>query len=125
MTVAAVQGQVISVHCLVNKDETNSNEFAIDLFLFTFNIEGIILCVLCLNSIFGYCADVYENSRECIKMLNHLKPLRRSKLLKRMVWSMPRIRINFGKTNFVDRLSPVVYQQYTNDKIIEMLMLRK
>lgn len=38
---------------------------------------------------------------------------------------MPNVKINLGKTNFIDKLSPVVYQQFTIEKIIDVLLLQK
>lgn len=125
MVGAAVQGQVINFVGLISKDRSRSDGVAISLFLLMFNFQGMTLCVLCLNSIFRYCADVYENSRECVDKLNHSETLRMSKLLQRIIWSMPYVKVQFAKTNFIQRLSPVMYQQFTNEKIIDFLLLQQ
>lgn len=60
---------------IIHKNESSLDGVAIHIFLFVFNFLGMVLCGLCLNSIFGYCGDVYEKSRGCIEKLNHSETL--------------------------------------------------
>lgn len=123
MIAVAIAGQIVSVVCLLSGK--SSEDVAADFFLRAFFVEGLIMDVLCINFIFGYCADVYMQSGNCINKLSHLDSIRRSKLLIRFVWSMPKVKITFGQTNFMDRLTPVVFQDCTNNKIVETLLLRQ
>ncbi len=121
MIVVAIAGEIISsvsLLCKIYKENA-----ATVFFLRAFYAEGMVLDILCINLIFGYCADVYMQSDKCVKMLNHSVIIRKSIILKRAVWSMPKIKITFGLTNFMNRLTPVVFQDYTNEKIVEHLLL--
>lgn len=131
MMATAVMGQVVSAVALIAKRNSaggsgsDIEQKAIALFLLAYYTQGMTLCVICLIVIFGSCADVYELSNKYISYLRRSETMRKSKMLRRIVRSLPTVRVTFGRTNFVDQLSPVVYQQFTNEKIIDTLLLQK
>lgn len=89
------------------------------------NIEGLILCVSCINFIFGFCAGVHCTSSKCLKAFKNSEKFQKNKLLKQLVRSMPPVKVKCGSDNFMEKITPVVYQQFSNEKIMESLLLRR
>lgn len=98
---------------------------AIGYFLKVSYFEGVVLCVCCINFILGFCGAVHYTSTKFLKVLKSLENLHRNKLLRRLVQSMPPVMVKCGADNFVEKITPVVYQQFSNEKIVESLLLRE
>lgn len=84
--------------------------------------------IFTMNLLYGVCADVHQTSkmvqntlrRHCVipkdrkeYRLNQYQKLRRA---------LPVVRINFGSTgNFIEKLTPVVYQEFAVKRLIDAL----
>lgn len=91
--------------------------------------------ILALNLVFGFCANVYQLSIKYLKRLrmnakvkvdgkgNRL--LYEARKHRRMLRSMPPIKISFGAMNFIDKLTPVIFQQFATARLIDSVLLTK
>ncbi len=122
LIVKTIVGQIVSVVGMLS--ETIKKKAITNIFLRAFYSKGVVLDILCINFKFGYCAEVCMKSLCCINKFNHSGIIRRSNYKVKVVRSMPKIKITFGRTNFTDLCTPVVIQEYTSEKILETLLLR-
>lgn len=137
LLITTVSGQVINILGLLSDGKGLGNmgddgdgkyheliAMATGYFLKVSYLEGVVLCVSCINFIFGFCGGVHDTSRKCLDGLMHLESLRKNKLLRRMVMSMPIVKVKCGSNNCLEKITPVVYQEFANEKIVDTLLLR-
>lgn len=86
---------------------------------------------IAINLVFGFCANVHELSKKCLKRIQKPKDVVKSKpsltdkCLKKEVESLLKIKANFGDMNFIDKVTPVRFQEYAIARIIEFVLLSK
>lgn len=87
--------------------------------------------VLVLNNglasmgLYVFVGDVHETSKKCLRKLKQGYFLTKVKKYKRMIRSLPIVKINFGSTNYVEKLTPVVFEHFTLLRIIDTLLVSK
>lgn len=100
-----------------------------------------ILNVICfLNGmvgvffIFGFCSRVYKTSTKCLKRMRYVEGFfgggrrRRYSEMKRdqkLIKSCRILKANFGGNNFVDRLTPVKFQNFATLRLVNYLLVSK
>ncbi len=99
---------------------TLTNAMAAVFFILFINLMVI------LNFLFGFCALVHKGSCRCDKWIHGNECMAsNSKAHRRQMKSLPVIKISFGITNnFVEALTPVLYQQYICQRFVDMLLLK-
>lgn len=82
------------------------------------------VCFFVIIFVFGILADVYNVSAAVQEMIDGNPGLKRSKWLKRWVKSCPILKIYFGGTNYLDRLTPLNFQDLVIDQTVSLLLLK-
>ncbi len=75
--------------------------------------------------VFGILADVHNVSVEVHKKINGRSDLKRNKWFKRWIISCPPMKIYFGGSNFMDRLTPLNIQSFANSQTANLMLLHK
>ncbi len=79
--------------------------------------------IFLVNFVFGILADVYNFSNGIQKQLNERYDLKRTKWFKRWIKSCPVLKIYFGGSNYVDRLTPLNIQDFTINQTVSLMLL--
>lgn len=96
-------------------------EYWVDGFHFLIWVNTMVV----INFTFGYCAQLHDSSK------NVLNDLRRNSYIKALivnlktVRSFPKVSVKFGGTNFIDKMTPVVFQMFLVARLIDMLLVKR
>lgn len=102
------------------------------IFITCFNATCALNGMFGLFFLFGFCANVYSTSEECLKNLRGrvdtliiggcFREVRRHR---RLLRSMPVLKVEFGAANYIDTLTPVIFQNFTTLRLIDWLLVAK
>lgn len=125
ISVHAVLMQIIGGYCLVRVLGGNENVFSRLLFIFMIE-NGFVVTTL----VYGFCGEVHDASNKGMKRIKkyaHVdgRSSRKMKMFRRVASSMPVLKINFGSGNFVEKSTPIVFQQFTIERLVDLLLLSK
>ena len=89
-------------------------------------ITGIFVILL----VFGFCGDVHDTSKKSLKKIGKNigmmgLSLSQAKRNTRMIKSLRVVKISFGGVNFIEKLTPVIFQHFTTARLIDCLLLSK
>ncbi len=94
----------------------------------------ILYNLLCLSSevcivfmtIFGFgiLANVHKASMDVQRKINRKSDLKRNKWFKRWLKSSPVLKIYFGGSNFLDRLTPLNLQNFAISQTVNLMLLQ-
>lgn len=127
----AILGQVISFFGLLTNENVSDSlhpvpdikQMIATYFLKMCFVEGLVLTITCINCMYGFCGNVNFTSEKCLRWLQHEPKVQKSVYLKILVRSLPPLKVKFGSVNYISKLTPVVFQQFTNERIIETLLI--
>lgn len=93
-------------------------------------VDGFHLIILMNTSIvinftFGYCSQMNEASRKFLAKLKSSVRINKNSSSKRMIKSCAEVRVVFGENNYIEKLTPVVYQMFLVERIVELLLLNR
>lgn len=115
--------QVLYGLLLLSNNEELSGKFTMQLFLFLVLTNGVVG----VNLVFGFVAEVHFKSWNCMKKLKEnsrkMGNPRSVKLYMKILKSLPVVHVSFGSTNFIEKLTPVVFQQFATERLIDALLL--
>ncbi len=83
-----------------------------------------VVCFFMIIYVFGILADVYNVSNGVQKQINGTHDLKRNKWFKRWIKSCPALRIYFGGSNFLDRLTPLNFQDFVINQTVGLMLLQ-
>ncbi|CAL8140306.1 unnamed protein product [Orchesella dallaii] len=91
-------------------------------------VRVLITSIIVINIVFGFLADVNYFSLEFLGQLkriaNSSKPgLRSYQVLRKMTNSLQVLKIQFGSDNYIDILTPIIFQQFATGRVIDSLLL--
>ncbi len=89
--------------------------------MFAWN-EVVIICLVMFA--FGIFADVFNISNEIQQKLNERYDLKRNKWFRRWIKSCPVLKIYFGGSNYVDRLTALNIQDFTINQTASLMLLQ-
>lgn len=75
-------------------------------------------------ALYFFVADVHFRSNHCFKTLRNWKILRIASNRK-VLMSLPIVKIEFGGSNYIEKITPVVFQHFTTLRIIDVLLLSR
>lgn len=90
--------------------------------------------------VFGFCADVYLSSREGLRLMNAaalnanlvgktsmatVLARRKERIIRKMLGSLRIVKVEFGNMNFIDKLTPIRFQNFTTCRLIDALLMLK
>lgn len=81
-----------------------------------------------VNLVFAFCANVHTMSSKCLKKIQrHTETVPQSKLrmYRRIVRSLAVVKVDFGQMNFIEKLTPVIFQQFSTSRLIDCLLVSK
>lgn len=119
--------QIVTILEVVNRNETSDHDRNIASYLAVMFALLLLNSMIILNFIFGYCAYVLEASKRCVEKA--VQDTARGsygckKEFKLRVAALVDIKVKFGRTsNFVDKLTPVVYQQFIVETFTDILLI--
>lgn len=90
----------------------------IDLFFFL-----VLQNAVASMGLYVFVGDVHHKSKRCIQHLKQNLLLKKSAIISKIIKSMPSLKITFGSTNYVEKLTPVVFEHFTILRIIDTLLL--
>lgn len=132
MLITVVQGQVVSALGILKGDEGGAGTGADDdfsnlttfkLFVNTYYLETVMMCAMVIDVLFGFCGHLFDTSKTCLDRLNHHQLLYQSKDCRRTLKSLTIIKILMGNDNYIEKMTPINYQQFTTDRIVDALLL--
>ncbi|CAL8146481.1 unnamed protein product [Orchesella dallaii] len=89
----------------------------------------VVQNVGCIIALFGGFGAVHELAGNCLRNMRNaaIYPRHgcRGKILKRVMKSLPVLKVEFSASNFVEKITPVVYLQFALIRIVDCLLLSK
>lgn len=82
------------------------------------------VCLFMIMYVFGILADVYNVSSGVQKRINGQHDLKRNKWFKRWIKSCPALRIYFSGSNYLDRLTPLNFQNFVINQTVGLMLLQ-
>ncbi|CAL8140308.1 unnamed protein product [Orchesella dallaii] len=91
-------------------------------------IRVLISSIITINIVFGFLADVNYFSLKFVGQLRRIasssKPgFKRYQVLWKMTNSLQVLKIQFGSDNYIDILTPIIFQQFATGRVIDALLL--
>jgi len=99
-------------------------ELASKFWLSTYNVSILCNISVVINLLFGCCAEVNYISHKVNSRIKRKKSLKTSLEHKLFLKSISDLKIKFGSTNYLERLTPVMFQVYLVERLIDILLLR-
>ena len=87
-----------------------------------------------INLIFSFCGDVHQTSEKCLIMLRAKLGKNdmvgkvtywQLKRYRKILRTLPNVKISFGEMNYIEKLTPVIFQHFTAARLIDCLLLSK
>lgn len=98
-----------------------------------FNTVGAVNGMIALFFLFSFCAKVYMTSLGCLKgmkggeagelMKGKGKTHRELKQRKKLLRSIPILKVEFGAANYIETLTPVIFQNFAVLRLIDCLLV--
>ncbi|CAL8146898.1 unnamed protein product [Orchesella dallaii] len=89
---------------------------------------SVMNSIILLLMVYGLCGNLHQDASRCVAEMRRTaltcEP-RQRKLLQRTVMALPVLKIEFGDTNFVEKMTPFVYLEFALGRIIDGLLLSK
>ncbi len=109
---------------ITKKSSLSFVELAGEFWISTFNIIVFCNVTVVINLLFGCCAEVHHVSRKVNFRLKRRQSLKMPLQHKLFLNSISVLKIKFGGTNFLEKLTPVVFQAYLVERLVDILLLR-
>jgi len=84
-----------------------------------------LLCFICTTSAAASIHSASVHALNSLRAHQRNKELMRGKLVTKMINALPHIRTKFGTSNFIDRLTPLVMQNFNVHRIVDLLLLHR
>lgn len=81
--------------------------------------------VIAISLIYGFAADLHYQSTKVMGNITKYSKVRRSKYLKRFFSSSQVLRVEFAVTNYLEKTTPLMFQKFCGDRILDLLLLGK
>ncbi|CAL8146490.1 unnamed protein product [Orchesella dallaii] len=113
------------ISCLATDSFTDGNLFWMNCFYAQAVVENVCMII----TLFGGFGAVHDLAGHCLRNMRNAAIHRQhgfqGKILKRVVKSLPGLKVEFSATNFIERLTPFVYLEFSLIRIVEFLLLSK
>ncbi|CAL8146211.1 unnamed protein product [Orchesella dallaii] len=90
-------------------------------------VRVLVTSIIVINTVYGFCGDVSFFSEKFVKHMRHcarVTPGRKcSKMFWKMIISLPIIKIEFGPSNFIEKLTPIMFQQFATLRVIDAMLV--
>ncbi len=84
-----------------------------------------IMLLLNVILMFGMLADVFNVSTKVLETINAKPEFRKSPWFRRWLRSCQVLKIYFGGTNYLDRLTPLTLEDFVINQTVSLLLLKK
>lgn len=92
----------------------------------SFNIFAIFSTTPVIICLFGFCGQVHYESQKFQQTLKILAVThKQSKEFRKIIQSIPEVKVKFGRSNFVEKSTPVVFQMFLMEKTVDILLTNK
>ncbi|CAL8140298.1 unnamed protein product [Orchesella dallaii] len=122
---AALSSQIRSALKLVNIIKGNDDS---NVGVRLYYVRVLLTSIVIINTVFGYFADVNYFSLELVGQMRRVASIsnqrfKRYQVMRKMTNSLQGLKIKFGSDNYVDTLTPFIFQQFAADRVIDALLL--
>ncbi len=122
------QGEFNMVLCLLGATEVKYNgsksmEFIADVIMRSAYIQGFFMAFISANYIVGSFGEVYNNSKTVLAKSSRIVKLQRISLACKYTKSFAPIKVSFGMSNFMDKTTPINFQRFIIDRIVDGLLV--
>lgn len=79
-----------------------------------------------VNALYGFCGQVHHESCRCVLQMRVMvqSNVQTFRKFRKHVRSLSTVKVEFGRTgNFVDKRTPFIYQQFTVQRLIDILLV--
>lgn len=88
-----------------------------------------------ISKVFSACAEVHHSSKKVLSVMKKLNSFRfgrktgnesdqgKLKEYQKMVRSLRLVKVQFGSTNHIEKLTPIMFQQFVTDRLIDSLLM--
>lgn len=98
-----------------------------------FNVISLVNTMMALFILLSFCARFYATSSDCLMKVRNVgaeivmgnRSYRELRKYRRLVKSLPVLKVEFGAANFVDRLTPAIFQNFTVLRLVDCLLVSK
>lgn len=115
--------QVLYGFLLLSNPEELEGNLLMQVFLFLVLTNGVVGVSL----VFGFCGEIHDKSWKCMETLKEnsrkLGNPKSVRLYRRILRSLPVVHVSFGSTNFIEKLTPVVFQQFATERLVDAMLL--
>lgn len=119
--------QVMSAFILINPHNAELTPIPLKL------VYAVITCFVfpILVIAYGFAGNFYDDSVKLLQelkrkaKLSYLKQPKQRKVYEKFIASCQVQKIEFGVTNFIDKLTPLVFQKFCIDRIIDLVLVQK
>lgn len=75
--------------------------------------------------VIGILAEVNSVSEKMQKKINGRHELKKNKWLKRWIRSSPGLKIYFGESNYLEKITPLIFQDFSTRQTASLMLLQK
>lgn len=85
-------------------------------------IQTVAVCILVNIFMYGLSATVHT---ECIRFFKKVKSSSsiKSKICLKTFASLQIVKVGFGSANYIEKLTPVIFQKFATERVIDVLIL--
>lgn len=118
--------QITSVLQLFRRSdsETGAHSQMMKYWISGFYFMIMFFVTLAINFLFGCCGQVHASSLKTLAYIKHRKKVNEPKLFTKLVASYSVIKIKFGSTNFIEKITPVTFQLFLIQRIVDALLIK-
>ncbi len=127
MLVTVGVGQMGCAAVIISQKTSNDTPFLLNLFF----IVSIVQSVLVFLMVYGSFGDFYVESDKCLATLKRLVsdqnlPNRRKQLhMHKFLNSVQIAKVRFGFSNFIEKNTPPLFQQFCIERLVDLLLVNK
>ncbi len=82
-------------------------------------------CFIMILGIFGFAAKVHSTSTEVLYKTKKMRVAQTNRTFSKFLKSCPVISIKFGMTNYIEKLTPLRFQDFNIGRFIDFILLEK
>lgn len=100
------------------------HQYAVKYSIVIFSLSILINMTITIIFLFGFCGRVNEASSKALLRLRRFSEFKTSTQYEKILRSLPTLKIYFGSTNFIEKQTPVVFQLFLLERIVDVLLLQ-
>jgi len=109
---------------LIKGGKENSSEGTNNIWARLYFFQIVINSALILNLVYGFCADVHYYSGKLIARMNqNSQGVRQHRIYTKTIKSLAIVRVDFGDNNFIEKITPVMFQHFSALRIIDSILV--